>query len=104
MKRAIGAIIVLLCGLVTIIGFGNLLTDMGYSGLIIYTVKIVGVIIVIATPLFLIFSKNSRDEDKLGAIGGPVVRFFDLIGASLSSTVGLTSLILIIILNIFLWK
>jgi|GEM_PF-6642673 len=104
MKACFGLLIVFGLGISTILGISSILDANGYTTVFITVVKLIGIAIIIAIPIFLIRSRNSDGDNKLEAIGSPIASILNFATGAYTSPTGRISLLLIIIINILLWK
>lgn len=102
MKGFIGFTIIFIIGIVSIFGLGSFLEINGYSQkeILIYS-SILAFIIISIPPLLLFFGgRNDQGENKLEELGKPVT----FLASSLLNPTSAIIFLLVIILNILIWK
>ena len=106
MNFFIGFLIVFACGMASIFGLGVFLESKGYSENEILIYRAILAFIVISIPPLLIFfgGHNHSGDNKLEELGKPVTSFASIVGHSLSSPTSLIIFLLVIVLNVLLWK
>lgn len=106
MNFIIGFIIIFGGGIAIMLGVGVSLENSGYSNNQVLMAKFIIAMIVIAIPPLLIFmgGRNQDGENKLEELGKPVTFFGSLVGSSLSNPTTLIVFLLIIIINVLIWK
>ncbi|HCA5183469.1 TPA: hypothetical protein MW242_003103 [Acinetobacter baumannii] len=104
MNFAIGFFIVMLVGMGVVVGVGQYLELKGYSENYILIAKILVAVLVICIPPLLAFTgRDYRSGNNLEKVGKPITGFFSFTGKALAS-MGLTTILLLIIINILIWK
>lgn len=106
MNFAIGFIIIFGSGIALMLGVGSYLENIGYSDNQVLIAKfLIGIIVIAIPPLLLFFGGRNHDGDnKLEELGKPVTSLASLVGYSLSSPTSLIIFLLILIVNILVWK
>lgn len=106
MNFAIGFMIIFCSGIALMLGVGSYLENSGYSDNQVLIAKFLIAIIFIAIPPLLLFfgGHNSDGDNKLEELGKPVTSFASFVGYSLSSPTSLIIFLLILIVNILVWK
>lgn len=105
MNYSIGFLIVFSIGVPLIIAVSSLLEKYGYTDTQLLIAKIILVLILTSIPpLLTFFGRNDDGETPLERIGKPITSFGSLLGRVFSPSTSLITLLLIIIINILIWK
>lgn len=106
MNFAIGFIIVFGGGIALMLGVGSYLENNGFSeNQVLMAKMLIGIIVISIPPLLIFFGGRNHDGDnKLEELGKPITSFASLVGYSLSSPISLIIFLLILIVNILVWK
>lgn len=105
MNFLIGFIIVFAVGVAAVLGAGHILEIEGFSEKEILIGKAVVIFIVISIPpILVIFGRKSNGETQLEQIGKPVTSLASLVAHSLSNPINIIIFLIIIIINISVWK
>lgn len=100
-----GFITVFSLGTSLILAMSSLLKYYGYTDTKLLIAKIILVVILISIPPVLtFFGRNEYGETPLERIGKPITAFVTYVRVSHTSTTSLITLLLIIIINILIWK
>lgn len=100
-----GFIIVFSVGISLILSLSTVLKDYGYTETQLIIVRFFLVLTLTSVvQLLTFFGRNEYGETLLERIGKPITSFILLLRRSLSSRSTLITLLLIIIINILIWK
>lgn len=102
----IGFMIIFGGGIGLMLSVGSYLEDISYSENQVLLAKFLIAIVVIAIPPLLLFfgGSNHDGDNKLEQLGKPITSFASLVGYSLFSPTSLIVFLLILIVNILVWK
>lgn len=105
MNFVVGGLIVFAFGIALMLSIGIFLQDSGYSQNQVLIAQFITCFIVISIPpILLIGGRDHNGDNKLEQLGKPVTFLASLIGHSLSSPTSIIIFLLIIIVNILVWK
>lgn len=105
MKFAIGFSIIIFFGIAVIVGIVGLLTGYGFSELELTIAKLILIVVLLAIPPILLFfgGNSSQGDNRIEQIGKPVKNAITTI-AHFSSTNLIIIVLLLVILNVLIWK
>lgn len=105
MKFALGFTIIFVFGICIILGIAEVLTNQGYSELQITIAKGILLMVLISIPPILLWfgGRNNNGENKIEQIGSPIDSLFTAM-ASIATPTFIIIFLLIIIVNILVWK
>lgn len=104
MKAFFGFLIVFGLGILTLLSISNILEVNGYTTVFITVVKVISIAIIVAIPPILIFSRNSEGGNRLESLGAPAAKIMLFVAEAYTTPTGGICLLLIVLINILLWK